>query len=129
MARSIGIGCQWIPRHGANFNFDYVQLIKDSVATGILDRNMQPNSYSLSQNYPNPFNPTTNINFSIAKASNVKLVIYNILGQKVATLINNFMSAGTYTYQFNAGNFASGVYIYSLEAGSYKMNKKMVLLK
>lgn len=114
---------------GSNFNFDYVQLIKDSVVAGILDRNIQPNSYSLSQNYPNPFNPTTNINFSIAKASNVKLIIYNILGQKVATLINNYMSAGTYTYQFNASNLASGVYLYSLEAGGYTMNKKMILLK
>ncbi|MEJ2613722.1 MAG: T9SS type A sorting domain-containing protein [Ignavibacteriaceae bacterium] len=114
---------------GGNFNLDYVQLIKDSVVAGVLNRNIQPNSYSLSQNYPNPFNPTTNINFSIAKASNVKLIIYNILGQKVATLINNYMSAGTYTYQFNASNLASGVYIYSLDAGSYKMNKKMVLLK
>ena len=51
------------------------------------------------------------------------------MGQKVATLINNYMSAGTYTYQFNASNLASGVYLYSLEAGGYTMNKKMVLLK
>ncbi len=114
---------------GGNFNFDYVQLIKDSVVAGVVDRNVQPISFSLSQNYPNPFNPTTNINFSVAKASNVKLIIYNILGQQVATLINNYMNAGTYTYQFNAANLASGVYLYSLEAGSFRMNKKMILLK
>jgi hypothetical protein len=114
---------------GGNFNLDYVQLIKDSVVTGIVDHNSLPNSYSLSQNYPNPFNPTTNINFSLAKASNVKLIIYNILGQKVATLINNYMNAGSYTYQFNAVNLASGVYLYSLEAGNFRMNKKMILLK
>ncbi len=114
---------------GGNFNLDYVQLIKDSVIAGIVDHNSLPNSYSLSQNYPNPFNPTTNINFSLAKASNVKLIIYNILGQRVATLINNYMNAGTYTYQFNAVNLASGVYLYSLEAGNFRMNKKMILLK
>jgi hypothetical protein len=114
---------------GGNFNLDYVQLIKDSVVAGITDHKVLPTSYSLSQNYPNPFNPTTNINFSVAKASNVKLIIYNILGQRVATLINGYMSAGTYTYRFDASNLASGIYLYSLEAGSYRMNKKMVLLK
>ncbi len=122
-------GSHAITFSGGNLNLDYVQLIKDSVVAGVVDRNVQPNSYSLSQNYPNPFNPTTNINFSVAKASNVKLIIYNILGQQVATLINNYMNAGTYTYQFNAANLASGVYLYSLEAGSFRMNKKMILLK
>ena len=90
---------------------------------------MQPVSYGLSQNYPNPFNPSTKINFSIAKPSNVKLIVYDILGRKVATLINNQMNTGSYIYEFDASRFASGVYFYSLEAGDFKVNKKMMLLK
>lgn len=113
---------------GSNFNLDFVQLVKVEGLTGVKD-NQTLNSYALEQNYPNPFNPTTSINFSIAKASNVKLIIYNVLGQKVATLVNGYMNAGAHSVRFNAINLASGVYLYSLEAGDFRMNKKMVLLK
>ena len=88
-----------------------------------------PYTYALLQNYPNPFNPGTNINFSLEKASNVTLSIYNILGQKVATLVNSYMQAGSYTYQFDAGKLASGVYIYRIEAGTFISAKKMILMK
>ncbi len=88
-----------------------------------------PTTYSLSQNFPNPFNPSTTINFSLIKASDVKLTIFNVLGQKVATLVDNRMNAGAYSVQFNAKDLSSGVYFYRIEAGDFKSNKKMLLLK
>ena len=116
---------------GANVNIDYVQLIKeDAPPAGVKSKSLNPNIFTLEQNYPNPFNPTTTINFSLAKASNVKLFVYNILGQRVATLIDSrVMSAGSQFVTFDASRFASGVYFYRLEAGSFTAVKKMLLLK
>ncbi len=114
---------------GGNVNIDFVQLIKDSIVAGITDNSNLPNSYTLSQNYPNPFNPTTTIKFNLAKSSVVNLTVFNILGQRVAQLANGFMNAGEHSINFNAANFASGVYIYRIEAGDFTANKKMVLLK
>ena len=88
-----------------------------------------PEVFSLEQNYPNPFNPETKINFSLNKISNVKLTVYNVLGQKVASLVNGRMNAGAHTITFNASHLASGVYFYQLEAGDLKINKRMLLLK
>ena len=86
--------------------------------------------FALEQNYPNPFNPTTNISFSLADASPVKLTIYNLLGQEVARLISGkVMNAGTHTVAFNAVSLSSGVYLYRLEAGSFVSNKRMTLIK
>lgn len=86
--------------------------------------------FALNQNYPNPFNPTTNISFSLADAAPVKLTVYNLLGQEVATLISGkVMNAGTHTVAFNASSLSSGVYIYRLEAGSFVSNKRMTLIK
>ena len=100
------------------------------VVTGIKTQTSTvPKTFALSQNYPNPFNPSTNINFSLEKPSNVTLAVYNILGQKVATLVNSYMQAGSYTYQFNASKLASGIYIYRIEAGNFVSAKKMILMK
>ncbi|HTX18575.1 MAG TPA: T9SS type A sorting domain-containing protein [Bacteroidota bacterium] len=88
-----------------------------------------PTTYTLSQNYPNPFNPTTTINFSIQRAGVVSLKVYNILGQLVATVVNENLKVGTYSYVFDASRLASGVYFYSLNAGSFNQVKKMMLLK
>jgi hypothetical protein len=88
-----------------------------------------PGSYELSQNYPNPFNPTTTINFNLAKASNVKLTVYNVLGQKVMTLVDSRMSAGQQTVKFDASKLTSGVYFYRLDAGNFSSVKKMLLVK
>ncbi len=88
-----------------------------------------PVTYALSQNYPNPFNPTTTIKFALPKAGNVSLVVYDILGRKVAELVNSNLSAGYHTINFNASNFASGVYFYRLEAGNFVSVKKLMLLK
>jgi hypothetical protein len=102
---------------------------KEFDVTGIKEINNLPQTYSLSQNFPNPFNPTTNINFALEKSSNVRLEIYNILGQKVATIVNRYMRMGSYTYQFDASKLSSGVYIYQIEAGSFVSSKKMIVLK
>jgi uncharacterized membrane protein len=85
--------------------------------------------FALNQNYPNPFNPSTIISFSVAQKSNVMLNVYNILGEQVATLLNEVKEAGSYQVQFNAQNLTSGIYIYKLEAGNFHSTKKMMLLK
>src|SRR6056297_168533 len=88
-----------------------------------------PENFSLDQNYPNPFNPSTQIQFSLPEASDVKLTVYNVLGQQVATLVNEFMQAGSHTARFDAGSLSSGMYIYRLEAGSAQLDGKMMLIK
>jgi hypothetical protein len=101
-----------------------------SVQTAISDLGLNPNRYELGQNYPNPFNPSTTIRYSIARTSDVKLVIYNVLGQRVAVIANvKNQKPGTYEVDFNAREIASGMYFYRIEAGSYRATKKMILLK
>lgn len=87
------------------------------------------NSFSLSQNYPNPFNPVTQIRYSIEKAGDVTLKVYDVLGRQVAELINTNQAPGVYTVNFNAESFASGVYLYKIESGSFRETKKMILMK
>ncbi|MCK5088276.1 MAG: T9SS type A sorting domain-containing protein, partial [Melioribacteraceae bacterium] len=91
--------------------------------------NLIPDEFAISQNYPNPFNPSTTINFSIPKQSNVVLKVYDILGSEVATLFEGAKNAGNYEVDFNASNLASGMYIYTLRAGDFTTSKKMMLLK
>lgn len=123
-------GNHTISLNGAGVSIDYVQLVEEKQVTAVRNDGLTPASYSLEQNYPNPFNPSTTINFSLAKASRVQLAIYNVLGQKVATLIdNNIMESGYHVAQFNAARFSSGVYFYRLEAGNFVSIKKMMLLK
>ncbi len=87
-------------------------------------------SYYLSQNYPNPFNPSTIISYSVPKASLVTIKVYDILGKEVETLVNENKSAGNYSVQFNASSkFASGVYFYRMQAGSFVETKKLILMK
>jgi hypothetical protein len=94
----------------------------------------QPNSFLLSQNYPNPFNPSTKIKFEIpgqARNDNVlvTLKVYDVLGNRVTTLVNEYKSAGSYNVEFNATELPSGIYFYQLRAGEYVETKKMILLK
>ena len=102
----------------------------DVVVTGVEEISSSvPSVYSLSQNYPNPFNPTTNIRFAIPEAGLVTMKVYNLLGQEVTTLINEYKNAGTYNVDFNAVNLSSGVYFYQINAGNYSDTKKMILMK
>ena len=88
-----------------------------------------PLTYNLEQNYPNPFNPSTLIKYSVAKDGFVNVSIFNLLGEKVATLVNTNMQAGSYEVNFNASSLSSGVYFYSIEAGDFKAVRKMMLMK
>jgi photosystem II stability/assembly factor-like uncharacterized protein len=88
-----------------------------------------PIEYALEQNYPNPFNPSTTIKYSIPEDGFVKLAVYNMLGEKIISLVNNVQKAGRYEINFNASNLASGIYLYRLEAQNYVSIKKMILIK
>lgn len=96
--------------------------------TSVGDDNL-PTQFALNQNYPNPFNPTTNISYSIPTASNVSLEVFNLQGQRVASLVNGFQSSGAHSVNFDASNLSSGVYIYRLRAGNNVMMNKMTLIK
>ena len=106
-------------------------LSSDAIISGISgkENSTTPNKFELSQNYPNPFNPSTVIRYQLPKSELVKLTIYNLLGQKVAELINEKQTEGLHQVTFNAANLSSGVYFYSIKAGSFTSTKKMVLLK
>jgi hypothetical protein len=88
-----------------------------------------PKDFSLNQNYPNPFNPSTTISFSLAEPSNVKLTVFNMLGQEVSTLINEQLEAGSHQVEFNGTGVPSGIYFYRIDAGSHSQTQKMTLLK
>ena len=98
--------------------------------TGVVERGSGiPKEFALQQNYPNPFNPTTEIVYDVPKTSFVKLSVFNMLGQKVADLVNGEQNPGTYAAPFNASNLSSGIYFYRLSAGAFVSTKKMILIK
>jgi photosystem II stability/assembly factor-like uncharacterized protein len=88
-----------------------------------------PFVYSIQQNYPNPFNPATKINFSIAAAGKVTIIVYDILGNEVAEIVNKDMEAGSHSAEFNAAGFTSGIYFYKITAGNFSETMKMLFLK
>ncbi|MDP1677047.1 MAG: T9SS type A sorting domain-containing protein [Bacteroidota bacterium] len=107
-----------------------VWFSNDSVLTGVRrDDNAIATTYELLQNYPNPFNPSTKIDFSILADGLVSLKVYNLLGQEVATIVNQQLNAGKHIATFNASNLSSGVYFYKIEAGTFTSIKKMTVLK
>ncbi|MFC2135404.1 T9SS type A sorting domain-containing protein [Bacteroidota bacterium] len=106
-----------------SFTFTY-----DS-STDITDITEIPHQFSLMQNYPNPFNPSTTIRFGLPNAADVVIKVYNVLGQEIATLLNQPMNAGYHEIEFDASRLTSGLYIYRIEAGEFISNKKMILLK
>jgi hypothetical protein len=97
---------------------------------GITNINSElPMDFSLSQNYPNPFNPITKIKFALPKSSFAKLVVYDIIGSEVATLVNESLKPGNYEVSFDGSNVVSGIYLYKLQMGEFIETKKMILLK
>jgi hypothetical protein len=88
-----------------------------------------PNEFNLYQNYPNPFNPATNIKFALPKAARVNITIYNVLGENIATLLNEDKEAGFYNIQFDASSYSSGVYVYRLTTEDFVQTKKMNFIK
>jgi hypothetical protein len=88
-----------------------------------------PTTFALNQNYPNPFNPSTTIEYSLPHDGLVTLIVFNLLGQSVRTLVNNVQAAGTHTVRFDASNLPSGVYLYKLQSGGMSNVGRMMLLK
>ena len=121
------------PNDSDKWNFSPNLVVQVNPSIGIQQISTIAESFSLSQNYPNPFNPVTNIRFSIpvGNLSNriVHLVIYSTQGRELTTLVNAELQPGTYEFDWDASNFASGVYYYKLTAGKYSQVKKMVLVK
>ncbi|MFU8811926.1 MAG: carbohydrate binding domain-containing protein [Balneolaceae bacterium] len=127
----------WKPNFGPNFfstpsDLSAVAIAGRGIATSIDENPFAelPNTVELRQNYPNPFNPTTNIQFNLPQAETVRLTIYNTIGQRIATLVNNQQfGAGLHEISFDASRLASGMYIYRLEAGNQIRTRKMMLIK
>ena len=112
---------------GSYFLLDDVAL---APPTGVKENAGEiPTELSLDQNYPNPFNPATNIEFSIPEQSFVRLKVFNMLGEEIASLVNEEMRAGNYTADWNAAGMPSGVYMYSLRTGNSVLTKRMMLVK
>ena len=97
--------------------------------TAVENEDITPTEFSLEQNYPNPFNPSTKIRFSIPETSYTSLKVFNVLGNEVATLISNDLSAGIYDIDFSATNLSSGAYFYTLTLGNFRETKKLILMK
>lgn len=93
------------------------------------DNTLMATEYTLKQNYPNPFNPVTNIQFSIPEQGMVTLKVFNVVGEEVATLVNNTLPVGTYTKAWDASDMPSGVYLYQLESKNFTQTKRLVLIK
>ena len=116
---------------GSLYQVQWLNFIDSSHAgaTPVLQTAQLPRQFELLQNYPNPFNPTTNIGFRIANAGLVTLKVYDVLGRRVATLVDKVEQPGNYEVQFNGARFASGVYFYRLDAGGKLLTHKMILIK
>ncbi len=99
-----------------------------TASKGDAEDNM-PVTFGLSQNYPNPFNPTTNISFDVPVASHVELSIFNVLGQKVETLVDQELEAGTHQVEWDASRYSSGIYFYRISADNFTETKKMAFVK
>jgi hypothetical protein len=110
---------------------EYVYWIDSTqlIVTGVEDEDIRPLTYNLDQNYPNPFNPSTVISYQLPVGGDVTLKVFDVLGNEIATLIDEYKPAGKYEVEFNAAANPSGVYFYQLNAGEFTAVKKMILLK
>lgn len=115
-----------VPRPQGN-GFDIGSYEYNSITS--VEESVPPSEFTLSQNFPNPFNPTTTIEYQIAKLVYVELKVFNVLGNEVAAIVNEYKLAGKYEATFDASNLPSGVYIYQLNAGNYFLSRKMLLIK
>ena len=109
--------------------FSGTLIVDKPIITGVATPQAVPEEYTLFQNYPNPFNPSTIINYALPEKGNVELIVYDVLGNEIVTLVNEEKSAGTYDVEFNATGLPSGIYFYKLQAGNFVETKKMILIK
>ena len=110
--------------------YNYVRLVRGEQISEVEENETSlPNDFKLEQNYPNPFNPLTTLSFSIPVEGNVALKIFNVIGQEIEVLVNENLSAGSHSFQWNAENQSSGIYFYKLITDSFTEMRKMVLLK
>jgi hypothetical protein len=114
--------------------FDFSANLLSSISAfeninSVNEESITESGFLLKQNYPNPFNPSSTISYSIVKAGNVLLTVYNAIGSKVVTILNEYKTSGSYTVKFNGNNLASGIYFYRLESGEATIVKKMLLMK
>jgi len=114
-----------ITESDSNFYVEFVYELN----TGLEAADAVPNRFYLHQNYPNPFNPVTTIEYGLAKAGKVKIAVFNILGEKIQTLVDTNQKAGRYHYSWKPENLASGIYIYRLETEGFVSSKKLILIK
>jgi hypothetical protein len=105
------------------------QMLSDDTPNSGSSDNVTPEGYALETNYPNPFNPSTKISFTIPKADHVSLVVYDMLGKEVSTLVDADLGAGTHSITFEGKNLASGTYIYRIRSGEFVQEKTMQLIK
>jgi protocatechuate 3,4-dioxygenase beta subunit len=112
-----------------NGSYDGTYTIGINNPTFISEPEFEADGYSLEQNYPNPFNPNTIIAYSIPKTSEVKIIIYDVFGKEVETIVNARQSAGRYEVSFNGANYASGYYFYKITAGEFERSREMLLIK
>jgi len=131
-------GSPWRRINGNRTRFDTITVTTAAVAdtfinttslTGVVTRQGLPSAYTLSQNYPNPFNPTTTIAYDLPQAGEVRLIVYNVLGQELLTLVNERQTAGAKSVTFRGDNLPSGIYFYRLMSGTYESVKRMMLIK
>jgi hypothetical protein len=120
-------------RHNKDVSYSYT-IDTSGAVIGVNENNTLAEQFTLGQNYPNPFNPITKIKFSLPsnvkrETSNVKIIIYDILGKEIATLVNETLQPGTYEVTFDASNYSSGLFFYKLETSNYSETKKMLLIK
>ncbi len=120
-------GLGGLPHEGSTFLVDDIYLAS---TTDVANRpNGVPRAYGLEQNFPNPFNPTTNIVYDIPTQSHVSLMVFDLLGNRVATIVNEVQTAGRYKVVFDAAGLASGAYIYRIQAGSFMATRKLIVVK
>jgi hypothetical protein len=117
--------------HNSKFAFDVLTQTQNALGFVSVEENPFSviNTYSLSQNYPNPFNPATVISFTLPEQTNVKVIIYDALGNQVDVIADEVKSAGSHSIKWNAGNYASGIYLYKLETDNFVQVRKMILMK
>ncbi|HCV44341.1 MAG TPA: hypothetical protein DGH68_12710 [Bacteroidetes bacterium] len=106
----------------------FTEGVQVDMLAGVSEKPL-PKEFALDQNYPNPFNPSTKIEYAVPKESRVRLEVYNLLGQRIATLVDEVKSAGYYTASFDAVGLSSGLYFYRMNAGEVSFLKKMMLVK